>query len=319
MILVFAETKDGKLKKNAFELSSLASKIAAELSTQAVAVVVGACDQPQEIGKYGISKVFHYDNSSLNDFDDYAYRDVIIGLAEEIGAHLILLSHTAIGKALCGRLSVRYKADCISAINGLSVESGQIKYIKPVFSGKAFAHYSSSAERVVASLIPNSVSFSAGEGNAEVENRSDAVERSAVEIIKRDVISGTVPLPEAELVVSAGRGMKGPENWGIVDELADILGATTACSRPVSDTGWRPHHEHVGQTGIAIRPNLYIAIGISGAIQHLAGVNNSKVIVVINKDAEAPFFKAADYGVCGDLFEVVPKLTEAFKRFKAEN
>ena len=319
MILVFAETKDGKLKKNAFELASLAAKKAADLSTEAAAVVLGACDQPQDLGKYGISKVYHYDNSNLNDFDDYAYRDAIVGLAEEIGASLILLSHTAIGKALCGRLSVRYKADCISAINGISVEGGQTKFIKPVFSGKAFAHYSSSAERVVASLIPNSVSFSAAEGTAEVETRSQEFERSAVEITKRDVVSGTVPLPEAELVVSAGRGMKGPENWGIIDDLAEVLGATTACSRPVSDTGWRPHHEHVGQTGIAIRPNLYIAIGISGAIQHLAGVNNSKVIVVINKDSEAPFFKAADYGVCADLFDVVPKLTEAFKRFKAEN
>lgn len=319
MILVFAETKDGKLKKNAFELASLASQKARELSSQAVAVVIGTCDLAEELGKYGISKVYHYDDTDLNDFDDHAYRDLIIGIAEEISARLILLSHTSTGKALCGRLAIRYKADCISAINGISLEGGEIKYIKPVFSGKAYAHYSSSTDRVVASLIPNSVTFRDGEGTATVEKRSDTFEKSSIEIVSRDVISGTVPLPEAELVVSAGRGMKGPDNWSIIEELADVLGATTACSRPVSDTGWRPHHEHVGQTGIAIRPNLYFAIGISGAIQHLAGVNNSKVIVVINKDPEAPFFKAADYGVCADLFDVVPKLTEAFKRFKAEN
>jgi electron transfer flavoprotein alpha subunit len=319
MILVFAESKNGKLKKNAFELASLASQKAKEVNSQAVAVVIGNCEQTEELGKYGISKVYHYENDDLNDFDDHAYRDLIVGLAEEVGANLILLSHTSTGKALCGRLAVRYKADCVSAINGITVIDGKLKFIKPVFSGKAYAHYSSAADRVVASLIPNSVTFRSTEGTAAVEKRSDTFERSAVEIVSRDVISGTVPLPEAELVVSAGRGMKGPENWGIIEELADVLGATTACSRPVSDTGWRPHHEHVGQTGIAIRPNLYFAIGISGAIQHLAGVNNSKVIVVINKDPEAPFFKAADYGVCADLFDVVPKLTEAFRRFKADN
>lgn len=319
MILVFAECKDGKIKKNALELTSLAAKIALDWSVTAEAVVIGPCNNPEDLGRHGISKVYHYDNPGLSDFDGQAYRDVIAGLAEEKDAKLVLLSHTSTGKALTGRLAVRLKADCVSAINGLAVSGGKLNFIKPVFSGKAFAHYSSTGSIAVASLIPNSVPFSASEGSADVEKRSQAFERSGVEILERNVISGTVPLPEAELVVSAGRGMKAPENWEIIEDLADVIGATTACSRPVSDTGWRPHHEHVGQTGIAIRPNLYFAIGISGAIQHLAGVNNSKVIVVINKDPEAPFFKAADYGVCGDLFEVVPKLTEAFKRFKADN
>ena len=191
--------------------------------------------------------------------------------------------------------------------------------LKPVFSGKAYAQVSLDTDVRVISLNPNSLKPEAGTGSAVVESFELALEDSDLDavLVKRETMgSGVVPLPEAELVVSAGRGMKGPENWGIIEELAGVLGATTACSRPVADTGWRPHHEHVGQTGVAIKPNLYIAIGISGAIQHLAGVNQSKTIVVINKDAEAPFFKAADYGVVGDAFEVVPKLTEAIRRFK---
>jgi len=194
---------------------------------------------------------------------------------------------------------------------------------KNVFSGKAHAQVNILSDEKVVSILPNSFSPEKGSGTATVEDFSVDVSSINSGITVKEVkgmgSGGAVPLPEAELVVSAGRGLKGPENWGMVEEMAEILGATTACSRPVADIGWRPHHEHVGQTGVAIRPNLYIAIGISGAIQHLAGVNGSKVIVVINKDPEAPFFKAADYGVVGDAFEVVPKLNEAFKKFKATN
>jgi electron transfer flavoprotein alpha subunit len=318
MILVFAESKNGRFKKNAYEISLFGSRIAETTGEECAAVVLGENEEVGELGKYGIKKVYHVNTSELNDFDDLAYRDAIAGLADELGAGTVLLSHTAIGKALVGRLSVRLQGGCVSAVKGFENSGNGLTWIKPVFSGKAFAFYQTASPKAVVSLIPNSISISAGEGTAEVVEKTIEFSKSKATLVERNVITGKVPLPEAELVVSAGRGMKGPENWGIIESLAEELNATTACSRPVADSEWRPHHEHVGQTGIAIRPNLYIAIGISGAIQHLAGVNNSKVIVVINKDREAPFFKAADYGVCADLFDVVPKLTEAVKRFKAE-
>lgn len=318
MILVFAESKNGRFKKNAYEITLFGSRIAEATGKECAAVVLGENKEVGELGKYGIKKVYHLNNSELNDFDDLAYRDAIAGLADELGAGTVLLSHTAIGRALVGRLSVRLQAGCVSAVKGFESSSNELSWIKPVFSGKAFAFYKTASQKTVVSLIPNSISISAVEGTAEVVEKSIEFSKSKATLEERNVITGKVPLPEAELVVSAGRGMKGPENWGIIESLAEELNATTACSRPVADSEWRPHHEHVGQTGIAIRPNLYIAIGISGAIQHLAGVNNSKVIVVINKDREAPFFKAADYGVCADLFDVVPKLTDAVKRFKAE-
>lgn len=319
MILVFAESKGGKFKKNAFEIVELAKRMSEADGTEIAAVVLGESDQAEVLGNYGAKKVYHADDSDLNDFNDYAYRDVIAGLASKLGASHVLLSHTAVGKALAGRLAVKLDAACISGINDFNHDDSGFEFVKPVFSGKAFARYRTDSEVNVISLMPNSLQFTSGNDSAEVEKISPEFQKSKVKIVDRNLVKGKVPLPEAELVVSAGRGMKGPENWDIIEELAETLGATTACSRPVADSEWRPHHEHVGQTGVAIRPNLYLAIGISGAIQHLAGVNNSKVIVVINKDPEAPFFKAADYGVCADLFEVVPKLTEAVKRFKENN
>jgi electron transfer flavoprotein alpha subunit len=200
-----------------------------------------------------------------------------------------------------------------------TTNGASLRIKKSVFSGKAIAEYEISSAVKVLSLMGNAVKPEANGSAVSVENVSVTGSKGRIRVKSVKTQEGIVPLPEAEIVVSAGRGMKGPENWGMVEEMATILGATTACSRPVADAHWRPHHEHVGQTGIAIRPNLYIAIGISGAIQHLAGVNNSKVIVVINKDAEAPFFKAADYGVVGDLFEVVPRLNESLKKFKASH
>lgn len=318
MILVFAENKEGKFKKNAFEAVKFGSSLASDLGMECHAVVLGESDQPESLGKYGAKKVIHLNNHQLNEFDDVAYKNAINKVASDVGANFIILSHTALGKGLIGRLAVSLKAGCVPAVKGHLMLGSDPVFVKPVFSGKAFAHYQTSGPSVI-SIIPNSLQLTEVDGAdpVEVEEHEVEVSGSGVKLIKKDVITGTVPLPEAELVVSAGRGMKDPSNWGIIEELANELGATTACSRPVSDSGWRPHHEHVGQTGIAIRPNLYIAIGISGAIQHLAGVNNSKVIVVINKDPEAPFFKAADYGICADLFEVVPKLTEAVKKYKA--
>lgn len=218
---------------------------------------------------------------------------------------------------MIGRLSIRFKAGSVSAANALPTIDGGFKVTKNVFSGKAGANFEIKTPRRVLSLSGNSLPPEVIGSAVTPEAIAVMIPQSRIKVIKQDTIQGTVPLPEAELVVSAGRGMKGPENWEIIEEMATILGATTACSRPVADIHWRPHHEHVGQTGVAIKPNLYIAIGISGAIQHLAGVNQSKVIVVINKDPEAPFFKAADYGVVGDLFEVVPRLNEALRKFKA--
>ena len=232
---------------------------------------------------------------------------------------MVIVSHSSTGKSLIGRLAVRLDAGSVAGVNQLPTVDGGFKVKKNVFSGKAIAEYEISSPVKVLSLMGNSIPVEATGAAVAAESMDVTIPASKITVKDRKTMEGTVPLPEAELVVSAGRGMKGPENWGIIEELATELGATTACSRPVADTGWRPHHEHVGQTGVAIRPNLYIAAGISGAIQHLAGVNSSKVIVVINKDPEAPFFKAADYGIVGDLFDVVPRITESLKKYKAAN
>ncbi len=317
MVLVFAEHQKGQFKKTAFEAVTFAHKTAQRLGTECAALVLGATDQAANLGKYGAARVWQVSNPALDNFDSQVYAAVIADAARQLGATVVVLSATANGKSLLGRLAVRLDAASVAGANALPKVNGAFRVQRPVFSGKAIAEYELRADVKVISLMGNAIAPEAVGQPAPVQALEVAVPapRVRVKAVKR--VEGVVPLPEAELVVSAGRGMKGPENWGIVEELAEALGATTACSRPVADAHWRPHHEHVGQTGIAIRPNLYIAIGISGAIQHLAGVNNSKVIVVINKDPEAPFFKAADYGVVGDAFEVVPRLTEAVRKFKA--
>ena len=318
MVLVFAETTNGKFKKAAFEAVTYGKKTAELLGTDCAALVIGAADNAAELGTYGASKVYQAQNAALHEFSSESYTAAIAAAAKQLNATVVILSHSSTGKSIVGRLSVRLEAGNVSAANAVpTVDGGTFKVTKSVFSGKAIATYEINSDVKVISVAGNSLQPEATGGDAPVESIDLNVPANRVEVVSTDRVTGTVPLPEAELVVSAGRGMKGPENWGIIEDLAEALGATTACSRPVADTGWRPHHEHVGQTGVAIRPNLYIAAGISGAIQHLAGVNNSKTIVVINKDPEAPFFKAADYGIVGDLFEVVPALTEAVKEFKA--
>ena len=319
MVLVLAETQKGKFKKASLEAVTYGNKTAQVLGTDCAALVLGPASGLEELGKYGASKVYHVPDAGLDNFDSQVYAAVISQVAEKTGATVIVFSHSALGKSTAGRVAVRMNAGSVSGANTVPIlEGGAFKVTKGVFSGKAFAEYEIKSDIKVLSLMGNSIPVESSGGPAPVEELSVEVPAARVTVKSLERVEGTTPLPEAELVVSAGRGMKGPENWGIIEELAEVMGATTACSRPVADTGWRPHHEHVGQTGIAIRPNLYLAIGISGAIQHLAGVNNSKTIVVINKDPEAPFFKAADYGVVGDLFEVVPRLTEAMKKFKAE-
>jgi electron transfer flavoprotein alpha subunit len=317
MVLVFVENQKGHFKKSAFEVVTYGSKIAAAMGTTCSALVFGNVSAAADLGIYGASKVYHVDNDSLNQFDSQVQANVIAQATEKLGAKVVVLSHSANGKSLLGRLSVRLNAGSVAGVNSLPNVEGGFTVEKNVFSGKAIAKYQIDTEVKVLSLMGNSLQPEKTGNAAEVETLEVNIPVSRITVKEVKTIEGTVPLPEAELVVSAGRGMKGPENWGIIEELATTIGATTACSRPVADSDWRPHHEHVGQTGVAIRPNLYIAIGISGAIQHLAGVNSSKVIVVINKDPEAPFFKAADYGVCADLFEVVPRLTESLKKYKA--
>lgn len=318
MILVFAEATNGHFKKSAFEAVTYGSQTAQLLGSQCIALTLGNVENAGQLGVYGASKVYNIANEGLANFDSQVYSSVIAQAAEKLGATVVVLSHTSTGKSLLGRLAARLNAGSVAGVKSVpDVSGGGFKVNKGVYSGKAVATYEISSPIKLVSLGGNEIPVKATGNEVAVESLDVTVPASRVKVkeVKRE--EGIVPLPEATTVVSAGRGMKGPENWGIVEDLAKALGATTACSRPVADADWRPHHEHVGQTGVAIRPNLYIAIGISGAIQHLAGVNQSKVIVAINKDPEAPFFKAADYGVVGDLFEVVPKLTEAVKKFKA--
>jgi electron transfer flavoprotein alpha subunit len=317
MILVFAENTKGKFKKSVLEAVTYGAKLGQQTGQECAALVLGAADNAGDLGIYGAAKVYQVSSDALSDFDSQSYSKVIADAARQLGATVVLLSSTSNGKSLFGRLAVRLDAGAVANVNALPDVSNGFRVSKSVFSGKAIAHYEVSGAVKVLSIMGNALPPQALGAAVAVTPLAIEVPAPRVRVKAVKTVEGTVPLPEAELVVSAGRGMKGPENWGIIEELANILHATTACSRPVADTGWRPHHEHVGQTGVAIRPNLYFAIGISGAIQHLAGVNNSKVIVVINKDPEAPFFKAADYGVCGDLFEVVPRLNEALKKFKA--
>ena len=315
MVLVYIESHKGGFAKSAFETVTYGYKTAQALGTGCTAMCIGKVDAPEELGKYGAEKVIHV--SGYEAFDNQPYSSIISQVADQIGAKVIVMTNSSRGKALLGRLAAKYNAGSIPGAIALPVVEGDsMKVKKTVFSGKAIATYEITSDMKLISVMGNSIAPEDMGGSASVEEMSVDVPQGRIEVKAVHTVEGSIPLPEADIVVSAGRGMKGPENWGIIEDLASALGAATACSRPVADSDWRPHHEHVGQTGIAIHPNLYIAIGISGAIQHLAGVNNSKVIVVINKDPEAPFFKAADYGVVGDLFEVVPRLTEAVRQFK---
>ena len=313
-VLIYTESPKGNFKKAAFEAVTYGKKVADLLGTTCAALTIGEVNNAGQLGQYGASIVY---NIAGGDFDSQVFAATIADAAKQTGSNIVILSNSSTGKSLAGRLAVRLNAGLVSGANQLPTNAGSFKVKKGVYSGKAIAEYTISSDNKVISLMGNAIPPEKSGSDVAVTPLSISAPVSRVRVKSTKTAEGIVPLPEAELVVSAGRGMKDPSNWGIVEELATTLGATTACSRPVADAHWRPHHEHVGQTGVAIRPNLYIAIGISGAIQHLAGVNNSRVIVVINKDPEAPFFKAADYGVVGDLFEVVPQLTEAIKKYKA--
>jgi len=321
-VLSFVEIADGKIKKASVEAAYYGSKVAESLGTDSIAFVLGeaSADALATLGQVGVKKVVQAADARFNNFDSKLYTKLIAQAVEQTGATVVVLSFSNNGKLLAPRLSVKLKAGYVPGAVELPVFTGNTAVVKKnVYSGKATAAYQVETAIKVIAVNPNSLAPVKGSGVAEVAQvtlaTADADFTTTVKSV--DKITGTIPLTEAELVVSAGRGLKGPENWGMIEELAKEMGAATACSRPVSDVDWRPHHEHVGQTGLTIRPNLYIAVGISGAIQHLAGVNGSKVIVVINTDAEAPFFKAADYGIIGDAFQVVPALIQEYKKFKS--
>ena len=318
-VLVVIECANGEVKKSSLEAASYGSKVAQQMGTTATAIAIGdvSADTLKHLGAQGIKKVLFDGDSRLKNFVNLAYVKVIAAAAQKEDSKVIILSNTNIGSAIGSRLAVRLEGSLATNVVALpEISGGSFKVKRSVYSGKAFADVNLTADKKIIAVKKNTIEVGHEAGEATVENFSAALTDADFAAAPKEVIqqTGDILLPEADIVVSGGRGLKGPENWHLVTDLAKALGAATACSKPVADVDWRPHHEHVGQTGIAISPNLYIAIGISGAIQHLAGVNSSKVIVVINKDPEAPFFKAADYGIVGDAFEIVPKLIEAAKQ-----
>jgi electron transfer flavoprotein alpha subunit len=316
-VLIFIDHAEGHFKKTTYEALSYGAALAKQLGVPADGVLLGTVTEDiASLGKYGIQQVQQVNQESLNALDPQVYIRILAEIAGSTKATVIVFSHNSSGKAIAPGLSARLKAGLVTGAIALPDTSNGFSVKKNVFSGKAFANVSIKTPLKIISLNPNAYPIVSAEGTAKLVQVSITPGISKIKLKSVSKASGEIPLTEAEIVISGGRGMKGPENWGPIEELAKLLHGATACSRPVADSGWRPHGEHVGQTGIAIAPNLYVAVGISGAIQHLAGVNRSKVIVVINKDPEAPFFKSADYGIAGDAFEVLPKLIQAVKKLK---
>jgi electron transfer flavoprotein alpha subunit len=316
-ILVFVETDSGVPKKTSIEAVSYAKALN---EGEVNAVVLGSADEAElkKLGIHGADKVLHDSDTKFDHGIINAYATAIASAFTNIGAHTLVLAKSSLGDPVAARVAVKVKASLVSNITGMPNKGDDYEVTRSIYTGKAFASVAVSGENKILAIKKNAIVISEDGAEAPVENFSPEIPDSDfnVKISKTEKAEGDVLLPEAEIVVSGGRGLKGPENWAMIENLAKTLGAATGCSKPVSDMDWRPHHEHVGQTGVKVAPSLYIAVGISGAIQHLAGVNSSKYIVVINKDEEAPFFKAADYGIVGDAFDVVPKLTEAINAAK---
>ena len=315
-VLVYADSSDGKIPNSSYEAVYYAGKVAAEKGCEAIAITVGELENStlEGLGNYGVSKVYNVSGDQVKDFDSQVYTRIVAEAINSSGADLIVFPHGYVSKSVGPRLSAQLKAAMVVGIIGYPKTDDGFTVKKTVYSGKAFAYVSVSSEKKILAVQSNTFSPETSGNIAVVESLSVDVGTGGVKVLEVNKETDKVPLTEASIVVSAGRGLKAPENWKMIEEMADLLNAATACSKPVADVGWRPHAEHVGQTGLTVRPNLYFAIGISGAIQHLAGVNGSKVIVAVNTDAEAPIFKAADYGIVGDAFEVVPKLIEAIKK-----
>jgi electron transfer flavoprotein alpha subunit len=315
-VLVFADSSEGKFKKTAFEVVSYGKKVAEQLGSNVVAVTINA-DNVEELYTYGAEKVISVSNDSLSTFNAKAYSSVIEQVAGTQNSSVVILDSSINGLHIAPMVAVALDAGYASNVVAIPSSTSPFTVKRQAFSNKAFSNTVISTEKKVVGVAKNSYGIHENPVNGSTESFDATITASGVQSKNLERVTGKVTIADADIVVSAGRGLKGPENWGMVEELADVLGAATACSKPVSDLGWRPHGEHVGQTGKPVASNLYIAIGISGAIQHLAGINASKVKVVINTDPEAPFFKAADYGIVGDAFEVVPKLIEKLKAFKA--
>ena len=322
-VLVYTENWDGKFKKSTFELLSYANEIAKKANTELTALTIGDVSEEElkSLGQYGASKVLVVKEDKLNDFIAKTYSSAIAQVAKSVDAKVVVVSNSVSGRAVVARVAVKLDASFAPGVMELpsSIEPFVVK--KKAYSGKAFSDFELKGDVKVLSLNPNSFKIIEDAKDISIEETSVDVNDADLSAKPKDVekTTGKLLITEAEILVSGGRGLKGPENWGMIEELAETLGAGTCCSRPVADLEWRPHEEHVGQTGKVVAPNLYFAIGISGAIQHLAGVNGSKVMVAINTDEEAPFFEAADYGIIGDAFKVVPALNEAIKKFKANS
>lgn len=319
-VLIYTESTDGKFKKVTYELASYARKIADQLSTTVTAVTINA-DGVDSLAEYGVNKVVKVNQDKLKQFSAKAYAAVIKQVAQKEGAKVVIIPSTTDSLYLAPLLAVGLQAGYVSNVVALPESTSPFVVKRNAFSTKAFNYTEITTEVKLLALAKNSFGLVPSPVSLSEEDYTPSLDDAdfAVKVEQTEKVTGKVSIADAEIVVSGGRGMKGPDKWGLIEELAEVLGAATACSKPVSDLGWRPHSEHVGQTGKPVASNLYIAVGISGAIQHIAGINASKVKVVINTDPEAPFFKVADYGVVGDAFEVLPKLIEKLKAFKAQN
>tara|TARA_Y100001933_G_C18902761_1_gene523253 strand:- start:80 stop:1042 length:963 start_codon:yes stop_codon:yes gene_type:complete len=317
-IIIFAETWNNKFKKSSLEAISYGSEMAKKMNLQTIAIVVGKCENLNTLGKYGANKVITVSDNELESYTNINLSKLIINIFNKFNGKILVTSNTSRSKTITSQIAIETKSSLITNAISYPESYSPIQIKCKAFSSKGIVLYESKSDKLVISILPNSIGIIENNNSIEIENYFDQNNNDEqIKLIETKKNSTEISLTDAETVISGGRGLKGPENWGMVEELARLLNAGTACSKPVSDMSWRPHSEHVGQTGIAINPNLYIAIGISGAIQHLAGVSSSKKIVVINTDPEAPFFKAADYGIVGDAFEVVPKMIEEIKKIKS--
>ncbi|MBU1822128.1 MAG: electron transfer flavoprotein subunit alpha/FixB family protein [Bacteroidetes bacterium] len=319
-VLIFVELDNGTIKKTSQEAIFYGVKVADMLHTSATVLAIGQASEEalSSAGKFGAAKVLHAADDKLNHENSLAYADVLTQAVQQEGSKAVVMAKSGLGDAVAARSSAKLKASVVSGVTDLPEVTGGFKVKRGIYTGKAFATVEVKSDIKVLVVKKNAVEVAENDGNAQVESFSPTLRDSDFAATVKEVqkASSELSLTEADIIVSGGRGMKGPENWDPLVDLANVLGAATGCSKPVSDLDWRPHHEHIGQTGIKVAPNLYIACGISGAIQHLAGVNGSKCIVVINKDPEAPFFKAADYGIVGDVFDVLPRLTKAVEATK---
>jgi len=318
-ILAILEQREGLIKKVSFEAASVASKLAKELNLEVEAVVIGSdINNLNEISKYGIIKVVHLNNSDFANYTSSGYTEAISNYAKESNAVCLMVGNTSLGNDLAPRLAVKLNSGCVVDCVNLQVESGEIIATRPIYAGKAFVKVKLSSDVKVFTIRPNVFKAELSDnGNASIEIKNISSPNLKSKVVSFKKSEGKLDVAEADIIVSGGRGMKGPENFNLIESLADSLGAAVGASRAVVDAGWRPHREQVGQTGKTVSPSLYVACGISGAIQHLAGMSTSKYIVAINKDKDAPIFSIADYGIAGDLFEILPVLTEEIKKIRS--